>query len=164
MKAQNYKISAEGRVRFETSDVRDVSDLVNEVACEYLGEDNYRNQMPDFDELQVGDYVGVEFEEDDSFSISVELVEVELTIIEQIAQALYDARMAHTVASTGSVYVKTPRSEEYSQIRIADHDANSFVASFEIDVTKVSSIQELISTIQVAVQTGSFDELEQFQF
>ena len=160
--ATQFQISAEGRTRHTTSDVNDVADLVNKIACEYLGEDRY--SMPDFTEMIVGDYVGVEFEEDDTFSISVELVEIELTKIQQIAELLNEARIAHTVASTGSVYVKTPRSMEYSQIRIADHDANSFVASFEVDANKVESLEELVEAIQVAVQTGSFDELEQFQF
>lgn len=162
MKKQVYQISAEGRIRHTTGDVNDVADLVNKIACEYLGEDRY--SMPDFTEMVVGDYVGVEFEEDDTFSISVELVEIELTKIQQIAELLSEVRIAHTVASTGSVYVKTPRSLEYSQIRIADHDANSFVASFEVDTNKVESLEGLVDAIQISVKTGDFESLEQFQF
>jgi len=103
--------------------------------------------------------------EEDSIYISVE--KVELTKVEKIISELEALKIRVKKSnSTDSIYIPF-EFENYTQIRVSDHDANvlsRFNTNFEVDISSIQEPEEFAEAVYDAITFGETQKLLGYQF
>lgn len=95
--------------------------------------------------------------------ITIYFQETELTFEQELSEILTENRIQHTVASTGTIYIKS-EIEGYEGIRIADHDPNGRNSYLEINAASIKNIEAFVRRLADAIDNDSIELIHEFVY
>ena len=95
--------------------------------------------------------------------VTVYFQTVELSFEQELSEVLIENRIQHTVASTGTVYVKK-EIDGFEGIRIADHNPNGSNSYLEINAGSIKNIEAFVSRLADAIDNDSIELIQEFVY
>jgi len=140
---------------YDFTSERDVIETVQAVCEREYKESAQFEYNADGFSFEISDQVG------DIDEVTIYFQEVELTFEQELSAVLSENRIAHTVASTGSIYVKC-NIEGFEGIRIADHNPNGRNPYCEVNSANISNIDVFVSSLQDAINLNSVNAINSY--